>query len=440
MHFSSISQAFEGNDDFVSRNLQRENTAISLHFLKSVVDDKKISEQLINPFFVLTPKEYEQFLQSFTDWSQLDEEKEALDKILNGAVVLNIGSRFFTVGIPKYEGQSVGEVTSENVTAGPQTSLNENLDISLNLIRNRYRSNTLTVSFKQIGEMKSSKITIVYDKKYVDESVLQQIQSKINDISLLTISSSNQLQQKLNDTKWSLFPTMMITERIDRVTKNLQEGKTIILLEGSPFAVIAPAVFYDFFASMDDIIQLSVISRLLSFLRYIALFITVFLPAFYIAVVTFNPEFLQTQIALTVAGSRATVPYPSWMEVAFLALLMEFLIEASVRLPKTIGPTATTVGGLILGQAASSAGLVADVMIIVVSAVAITNSVIPINAMTFAIRIVRYPMILLASFFGMLGLVLGIVLLLGYLCWHRSFGKPYFRWFYADRAHEAIKR
>lgn len=178
---------------------------------------------------------------------------------------------------------------------------------------------------------------------------------------------------------------------------------------------------------MDEPTQLPLVGYFLKFLRYFGLFITIALPAFYVGATSYNPELFRVQLALMVAGSRAAVPYASYLEIIFMLIMMEFLIEASIRLPKSVGSTATTVGGLILGQAATEAGLVGNIMIIIVAAVAISNFVIPINAMSFAVRVVKYPLIVLAAFFGLIGIVVGLVWLVFYLSNLRSFGQPYLK-------------
>jgi hypothetical protein len=224
----------------------------------------------------------------------------------------------------------------------------------------------------------------------------------------------------------------MITERTDRIALNLAQGKMVILIEGSPFGLILPAVFFDFMSSMEDLYQPYWVSRFLITLRYLGLFISLLLPGLYVAITSYNPEVFQVQLALGIAGSRSSVPYPSYLEVLFMLIMMELLTEASIRLPKSIGSTATTVGGLILGQAATEAGLVSNIMIIIVSAVAISNFVIPINEMSFSMRVMKYIILLLAAMTGMIGLVIGLMGLLLFLVRLDSFGKPYLKMFFGE--------
>jgi spore germination protein KA len=185
---------------------------------------------------------------------------------------------------------------------------------------------------------------------------------------------------------------------------------------------------------MDDLSLQKPVSLFLNLLRYLAVFITATLPAFYVAVATYNPELFRIQLTLIVAGTRASVPYPPFLEVLFMLVMMEFLSEGSTRLPKAIGPAATTVGGLILGNAATQVGLVGNIMISIVAAVALSNFVVPIGSMSYAIRIIKYPLLLLAGLFGLYGISVGLIGLLMYMVNLESYGEPYMRLFRSNQS------
>jgi hypothetical protein len=247
----------------------------------------------------------------------------------------------------------------------------------------------------------------------------------LSSIDIEMFQSGEQLLDFTKKSQRVLFPTIMVTERPDRTVINIAAGKVILLVAGSPFAVLMPTVLKDQMSSMADIYQTYWIGKFLLIVRYIGLVTTITLPALYVALTSYNPEVFRAQLALSVAGSRHAVPYPSFVEVIIMLLMMELLMEASIRLPKAIGPTATTVGGLILGQAATEAGLVSNIMIIIVSLGAISNFVIPINTFSFAVRVSKYFILLLSIFYGLVGVILGIFLLLAYMVSLDSFGKPY---------------
>lgn len=422
------------SSDVESSEMKYANNEAYIFYVKSVCNADTISRYIVTPFFkAAEATDYEKYLLSFPGTSQPKDQQDILEKVLDGFVAVFMKTGILLFEARKIEASPVAQANVEVSILGPQDALNENLSTNLNLIRHRYHSGSLTIEQQTVGQMSQTKVAVVYDQSIADQTILSEVKNKLSGIKVDVLQSVGQLHQLLSKQKWSLFPTYLITERPDRIVKNLAQGKVVIVFATSPFALIIPSVFFDFFSSMDDIYQLPGVGRFLSFLRYIGLFIATLLPGLYVGIVAYNPEVFRVQLALSIAGSRAAVPYPSYLEVLFMLMMMEFLIEASIRLPKTVGPTATTVGGLILGQAATEAGLVSNIMIIIVASVAISNFVIPINAMGFAIRVVKYPILLLAGFFGLVGVVVGLVGLVFYLSNLRSFGMPYLKLFETDQ-------
>ncbi|WP_234414345.1 spore germination protein [Paenibacillus sp. CAA11] len=406
---------------------------VELVYIKSLTDAELINRFVLTPFFEMNElKSFEDYLASFPGTTKTDKAEQAKESVLKGFVSITVKDSTYLFEAIKVEASSISEATSEAIVQGPKDAFNENIYTNLNLVRRRYKSDKLKAEMSVIGNMSQTVVAVLYDEDRVDSEVLDELKKRLSNVSIDILQSAGELEKELAGRHFRLFPTTMVTERPDRVVFNLSEGKVAILIDGTGFSIILPSIFNDFFTAMDDKIQLPMVGWFLKGIRYIGLLLTVTLPAFYIAVTSYNPEILKIQIALLIAGSRATVPYPSFMEVILMLLMMEFLTEASLRLPKAIGPTATTVGGLILGQAATQAGLVADVMIILVSAVAISNFVIPLNMMGFTVRVIKYGFILLATLLGLLGVVVGLVGLVMYACGLRSFGKPYLRGFALD--------
>ncbi|MFF0826611.1 spore germination protein [Brevibacillus sp. NPDC003359] len=414
--------------DFEIQHLTNGDLSITLYFYSSLINSKLIQERISEPFSSChSYSEMKNILDAELFCEQVLDEKEMIPKLLEGYSLITLNDTFFSFSSSKVINNKVDYAKNEASVQGPSFALTEDSFANINLIRRRYASSNLIVKEKEVGKKPKAKLYVLYDKHVVKETVLQELLQKIDDIQDEFIQASGQLENLLSQKKFNLVPLMLVTERPDRIVFNLSHGKIVILVNGSPFALIAPAVFYDFMSAMDDRYQTYWVGIGLVILRYISLFLTMCLPAMYIAVISHNPEIFQVQFALSIAGSRAPVPYSSFVEVLFMLFLIEVLIEASIRLPKYIGSTATTVGGLILGQAAQEAGLVSSVMIIITSTVAIANFVVPINEMSFAIRLVKYPLIVFATLFGILGLISGVFCFLVYLVNLRSYGEPFFR-------------
>ncbi len=426
-------EQLNNSSDTEIRDLKLENKQASIIYISSVCESKSIHENIIKPFFQLKDlTQYTDYLLSFPECSQFIDRPSLLDQVLQGSICIFVDSRILLFNATRFMESSITNSQIEAVIQGPKDAMAEKLDTNLNLIRKRYQNKALTIEQQQIC-IEKRPIAILYDQTAVDANALNELKNHLEKLHSSTTLSVHEIYKVLMKEASPLFPTILMTDRPDRIIKNMGEGKVILIVEGSPFVLILPIVFFDFFSSMEDVYQLPYIRNFLIILRYIALFITLLLPSFYIGTTSYNTELLRFQLTMSIAGSRVSVPYSSVLELIFMLVMMELLSEASARLPKIVGSAATTVGGLILGQAASEAGLVSNYMVLIVSAVAITNFVIPISSMGLAIRVVKYFILLLTILFGMVGVVVGWIALLFYLANLRSFGKPYLQLFSVNR-------
>ncbi|WP_456278606.1 spore germination protein [Bacillus sp. AK128] len=422
--------------DIVSQTLQAEHNKAEIFYIKSLCDDQQINNLFIDPFYEESSQQYKNYLHSLHNKKDTNSNEDILIEVLQGTLVMLLEKEIYLFDVQKVITNAVSDSRVETVIQGPQSALTEHVYTNINLVRNRYPQPSLRVEETKVGRVSQTKTMIVYDEKLVHTAVLEKVRQSLTKVNVDMIQAAGELSKHLTKAKKTLFPTMMITERPDRIAHNLSQGKIVLLIDGTPFALIVPAVFYDFMSSMEDVYQSFWISRFIVSLRYIGLFISLALPSVYVGVTAYNPELFRVQLALSIAGSRMGVPYPAYLEVFLMLIMMELLTEASVRLPKAIGSTATTVGGLILGQAAVEAGLVSNVMIIIVAAVAISNFVIPINSMSFAMRVVKYALLAFTTFFGMVGLVFSFILLIAYLTNLDSFGEPYLKVFFISNSKE----
>ncbi|QSF44830.1 spore germination protein [Paenibacillus tianjinensis] len=419
--------------DLEERVLTAPSGKAGLLYIKSITDPQIINRSIIAPFYEMdNPAVYAEYLAAYPGSEEAKTGKHVLELMLSGYACVHTEGKLCFFEALKAETRSVSENMTESVTQGPSDALTENLAVNLNLIRRRYQSAELKMESILIGNISRTKVAILYDDSRVNHQVLDELRERLGTLRIDLLQASGELEKYISGDKMRIFPKTIVTERPDRVVFNLAEGKIAVMLDTTGFAILLPVIFNDFFVAMDDKIQLPFVGRFLKLLRITGVAMTLWLPALYVAFTSYNPEIVRVQIALLIAGSRATVPYPSFVEVLIMLLMMEFLTEASLRLPRAIGPTATTVGGLILGQAATAAGLVGNIMIILVSAVAISNFMIPLNMMSFSIRVLKYLFIIAAAVLGLVGVVVCLVGFTMYLCSQRSFGQPYFRMFFLD--------
>lgn len=207
---------------------------------------------------------------------------------------------------------------------------------------------------------------------------------------------------------------------------NITEGKIAVIIDGLPIVYILPSVFPMFFQAPEDYSVNFGVATIIRLLRYCSAFLSLLLPAFYVSISTFHQEMIPIDLAISIIQSKQGEPFPAVIEVIFMLLAFEILIEASVRLPKTIGQTISIIGGLIIGQAAVSAKFVSPAVVVVIAIAGVTGFLIPNQDFANAIRICRFIIVLFASIAGLYGLSLGLIAVIYYMCTIESFGVPYF--------------
>lgn len=324
-----------------------------------------------------------------------------------------------------WEKRSINEPTSQGVIRGPKEGFTESLRTGTSMLRRRLKTTDLRIEEYKIGQRTGTGIALVYLKGLASEQVLTEIRRRLNAINTDAILESNYIEEFIQDGGLTPFPTIQNTERPDAIAGGILEGQVGIIIDGTPFALLAPSTFFNFFQSSEDYYQRYDISSFLRLIRYGAFFVSMLLPALYIAVTTFHQEMLPTTLLISLAAQREGVPLPAFAEALLMELTFDVLREAGVRMPRTIGPAISIVGALVLGQAAVSAGLVSAAMVIVVSFTAISNFVIPSLAIANSIRLIRFVMMFIAASLGLFGIMSFLMVLLIHMAGLRSFGVPY---------------
>jgi spore germination protein KA len=324
-----------------------------------------------------------------------------------------------------WEKRSINEPTSQGVIRGPKEGFTESLRTGTSMLRRRLKTTDLRIEEYKIGQRTQTGIALVYIDGLASDQVLMEIRRRLDGINTDSILESNYIEEFIQDGGLTPFPTIQNTERPDAIAGGILEGQVGILIDGTPFALLAPSTFFNFFQSSEDYYQRYDITSFLRLIRYSAFFVSMLLPALYIAVTTFHQEMLPTTLLISLAAQREGVPLPALAEALLMELTFDVLREAGVRMPRAIGPAISIVGALVLGQAAVQAGLVSAAMVIVVSFTAISNFVIPSIAIANSIRLIRFIMMLIAGTLGLFGIMSFLMMLLIHMAGLRSFGVPY---------------
>ncbi|MFP3126097.1 spore germination protein [Ectobacillus funiculus] len=324
-----------------------------------------------------------------------------------------------------WEHRGVEDSQSQTVIRGPKEGFTENLTTNTALLRRKIQSPQLWMEIKRIGRVTQTKVAVMYLKGIADEKVVAEVMHRLNRIDTDSILEGGYIEEFIQDASFTPFPTIANTERPDAVAGSVLEGQIAILVDGTPFVLLAPVTFFKFFQSSEDYYHRYDISTFIRILRYTAFIMSILLPSLYIAVTTFHQEMLPTTLLISLMAQREGIPFPAFLEAIIMEITFEILREAGVRMPRAIGPAISIVGALVLGQAAVQAGLVSAGMVIIVSFTAISNFVAPAFNIAITARLLRFLFMVLAATLGLFGIVAGLVAILIHMAGLRSFGVPY---------------
>lgn len=324
-----------------------------------------------------------------------------------------------------FEERGVEEPDTETVIRGPRDGFTESLATNLALIRRKLRDTALRVETTQVGHRSHTDVAVLYIADVANPHLVREVKARLGRIQTDAVLESGNVEQFIQDNYYSPFPQVQSTERPDRVAANLLEGRIAILVDGTPFALIVPSVFSQFYQVPEDYYERFLIASLVRAIRIGALFFSLTFASLYVALISYHPEMLPTRFAVAVAGGRATVPFPAVVEAIIMEVSMEFLREASLRLPRAIGPTVSIVGALIIGEAAVRAGIVSPLMVVIVAMTTIASFAVPSYSAAIALRILKFPIIIAAGVLGLYGVMIAMILVVVHLASLKSFGVPY---------------
>lgn len=326
------------------------------------------------------------------------------------------------------EGLRIRNVTEPNAEVsirGPRDGFTESMDLNITMIRRRIRVPHLWMETQEIGDLTQTRVTMAYIKGLARDTLVEELRSRLKSIDIDGVIESGYIEDFIADTSRTLFPLVLRTERPDKATAALLEGRVAILVDGTPHTLIVPVELPMFLQAPDDYYEPPPIGTLTRTLRWLAMFIALLLPALYVSFVNFHHGLLPTSLFLRIVSVREGVPFPVVAEVLIMEVLFEVLREAGIRLPASIGPAISIVGALVLGEAAIQAGIVSPAVVIVIAMTAITGFTTPVFSISIAFRILRFIFTALGAMFGLLGIQIGIFLLAIHVCALRSFGVPY---------------
>ncbi|BFT71963.1 spore germination protein [Paenibacillus sp. P36] len=401
-------------------------------YLRGAVDVELLDGNVLTPLknskvdSVSSIETYKDYV-NVSDVYEIQTIGEVLHDVLGGRSVVFIDTvqGALTIGLMKYDTRAVEEPLAESVVRGSREGFIESTTINTSLIRKRLKTPALKFITFTVGTYSKTEVTMAYIHGIAKPDIIIKVSERIEQIDIDGVLESGYIEELIEGNTYSPFPQIQATERPDVAAASLLEGRILILTENTPIVLIVPATFWSMMQSPEDYYQRYLIGTLIRWLRYTFFLIAMLAPAVYVAVLTFHQEMVPTTLLLRVAKSREEIPFPALVEALIMEITFEALREAGIRLPRQVGSAVSIVGALVIGQAAIQAGLVSAPMVMVVAITGISSFMMPQYSASIALRILRFPIMILSGIMGLFGLILGLLLVISHLCILRSFGVPY---------------
>lgn len=420
--------------DIVTREIIiREEVKGLFIYVKNFIDWTSAQRDFINPLLRKMTAEKEDFdFSNELPVGTLEYRhtiEEILKDIFSGNIIFIIdGINFaYSSNFGHEEKRAIEEPSVEKNVRGSHDGFIENMEINIAILRKKIKNVNLKFETHKIGTTTNQTVAIAYVKGIANDKLLERLSAKIANINYDGLIGIGYVEQFITDRRNSYFPQYQCTERPDKTVAALLEGRFVLLLDGTPVVLIVPVTFFSFFQAPDDFNFHWIVGSFYGELRLVGMLIAIFLPAIYIAILTYNYYMVPLNLIVPLAESRSKVPFPPVVEALLMESMIEMLREAAVRLPTYVSSSIGIVGGIVLGQAAVEAGIVSNLMVLIVSVTAIASFIIPSYDMGLAIRLTRFAVMIMASIFGIIGVTICFILLMAHLLSLESLGQPYFQ-------------
>ncbi|KAB2334930.1 spore germination protein [Cytobacillus depressus] len=406
------------------------NVRFCLTFMSTLVDEQIIQQHVL-------PHLLEDDFYSLDDINKIlpvpdveisEDSSKITQKLLNGYLMLTVENneeRFAFIAAQKEIVRSISPPEIEFSVIGPKEAFVESLGQNLNLIRKRLPAKDLVIEEYTLGKLSKTRIAILYMDGITEVENVNTVRQRIKEVEFDAITDSSYIVQLISDNSNSPFPQLLDTERPDRVVGILAEGKIAIVVDGSPHVLITPTTLVEFFGSFEDYFLNWILASFFRLVRVFSVLFSILITPIYVAVLTYHYELVPKDLIGTLITSRRIVPFPPIIEAIFLELTIELLREAGARLPTKVGQTIGIVGGIVIGTASVEAGLTSNVLLILVALAALGSFTTPVYKMGNTIRLLRFPFLLFAELWGLLGIVFSFCIMLAHLIRLTSLGRPF---------------
>ncbi|KRE68845.1 spore gernimation protein [Paenibacillus sp. Soil750] len=429
-NINQLATIFSDTPDLIVRTFTNKQSGVpaALAYLDGLVDKNSINNNVLHELmFHTTTDDSDELPVALGEIKSLLVWETVETSILRGYSILFIDGQAhaFSLETQGWPQRAIEDSQIEASLKGAHQGFIETGSQNIALIRRYIPSRELKIKELYVGKRTKSKVSILYLEDIALPEIRIELERRISSLQIDCIINTGELAELIEDNPFSLFPQMITTERPDTAASQLLQGRYCVVVDRSSSVLIAPVGLAAFFQGIDDYSTRWPVATFFRLLRFFACIIAAFLPAFYIACVSYNHELIPLDLILSIGEFRSAVPFPPFIEALIMEIMLEMLREAGVRLPAPVGQTVGIVGGIVIGQAAVEAGIVSNLMVVVVASTAVASFILPNYDMAASVRLIRFPMMTIASLYGIIGIMAGAMVILAHLISLKSLGEAY---------------
>ena len=304
MNDADIRAIFEGAEDFETRTLRAGEHTLHAYFIDGLVTGSFISQYIFQPIVQDLPRDlnlaYNEALRGAV-YNAVARPCKDLDdvasKIVNGFCVVlfpGVGALAFEVRTGVSRGPNPPEV--ENTVKGPKDAFVETIRINTSLLRRHLRTPDLRITGLTIGKRSLTNVAVIWIEGITNKVLVERMKNRLKSIDIDGFLSPAAVEEYVTGSRWTAFPLMQYTERPDRLSQALLDGRVGLMVDGLPLAYMAPADIGYLLESPEDRSRDFVSASCVRILRYGAMLASLLLPALYIALIVFHQELLPEKL------------------------------------------------------------------------------------------------------------------------------------------------
>lgn len=421
---NKINEEFKNTPDLIHRKIKYGLFNIHIFYIETISSSDRVNNYILKNITNRIKNRPIKDILAAPNFKKIKKD-EFEEYIYNGYTIVIYLNNIYAMETRADLDRSIAPPQIEQDLYGAKDSLVENYQKNIGLIKRRIKTHHLKTLEYKLGSYSKTQTALLYIDNICKDELINRCDKLLKSLNTDRILDSGELKQYLAKEEKNFFPTTKLTERPDVIVNALLEGKIVVIVENSPFAIILPAVLADFINPVSDNYIYGNNINFIKILRLACFFLTILTPAFYIAIINYNQETIPPKLLSSFIMQREGVPFPATIEAFFMLFICEMLRESDIRFPNSYGSSISILGALILGESAVAANIVSPIMIIIVALTFISSMVFSNIEIVNAVRIWRFLSLIISSFYGLYGIAIVIIALIVNISSYYSFGLSY---------------